>query len=226
MKYDFGNAIDLSHELQNGMPIYPGDPVPEFKRVFTIQDKGANVSSLTLGSHTGTHMDAPLHFIENATSIDRIPISKFVGEALVIDFSFKPQGSGITVEDFANQEIRQDDIVLAYTGCSEKWGDPSVLTSYTYLTPEGAKYLVSKKKIRAFGIDFLSVEKYNTKPAFTHKELLGNNVYIIESISNELKRFVNQRILFIALPIKFKGGDGAPCRALGVPLNKECDFRG
>lgn len=217
--YDFDLAIDLTHELENGMPIYPGDPVPHFKRVFTIQDKGANVSSLTLGSHTGTHMDAPLHFIENAISIDKIPISNFVGEAIVIDFSNKPQGSGITVEDLSKQEIKEGDIVLAYTGCSEKWGDPSVITNYTFLTPEAAKHLVSKQ-IRAFGIDFLSVEKYNAKPADTHKELLGNNVYIIESISRELRRFANQRILFIALPLKFKGGDGAPCRAFGVPMKR------
>ncbi len=199
------------------MPVYPGDPQPSFDRAKTIAKDGVNISDLKLGSHTGTHMDAPLHFVEGGTPVDRIPVSKLFGEALVLDLSYKPIGSGIEAKDLEKAEIHQDDIVLCYTGSSDRWGDPEVNSNFTYLTPEGARYLVSKK-IRAVGIDFLSIEKFHSKSHDTHRELLSNGVFIIESLNKELKRFVGQRILFVCLPLRFKDGDGSPCRALGVPL--------
>ncbi len=97
--YDFDNAVDLTHELANGMPSYPGDPVPSFRRTATIEKDGVNVSMLEMGSHCGTHMDAPSHFVSGGTPIDQIPVKHLIGEAVVGDFSFKKRGSGITSED-------------------------------------------------------------------------------------------------------------------------------
>ncbi|MGI0090933.1 MAG: cyclase family protein [Nitrososphaerales archaeon] len=216
----FSKVVDLTHGLANGMPSYPGDPEPSFKRVSTIEKEGVNVSNLNLGSHTGTHMDAPRHFLKDGTPIDKIPLSKFAGEAIVLDLSFKLVGSGITAQDIEKalkgNKIEEDDIVVFYTGCSDLWGDPKVNSNFTFLTNEGAKYLVSKK-VRAVGIDFLSIEQFHSKTHETHKELLSHGVYIIESLSKELKQFIGQRVLFMAFPIKFEGGDGAPCRAMAVP---------
>lgn len=219
--YMFDKAIDLTHELKNGMPIYPGDPSPSFEPAATLKKDGVNLTRMVLGSHTGTHMDAPKHFVEGGESIDSIPVTQLVGEALVLDFSSKPFGSGITSEELRQKlegVAREGDIILCYTGCSAKWGDPSVNSNYTYLTPEGARYLVSIKA-RAFGIDFLSVEKFHAKSPDTHKQLLSHGVFIIESLSKELAQFLGKRILFISLPIKLSSGDGAPCRALAVPIS-------
>jgi arylformamidase len=221
MEYRFEKAVDLTHGLENEMPIYPGDPRVSFEPAKTIEKDGVNVTKLFMGSHTGTHMDAPSHFIQDAERIDEIPISKLIGEALVLDFSSKPIGSGISATDLRGElegRVREGDFLLCYTGCSERWGDPSLNSNFTYLALDGAEYLVSKK-IRAFGIDFLSVEKFGMIGAPTHKELLSNGVFIIESLSKELKQFCGKRILFISLPMKIQYlGDGAPARAIGVPI--------
>ena len=219
--YQYDHAVDLTQDLANNMPVYPGDPVPTFHRTATIAANGVNLSQLDLGSHTGTHVDAPRHFVERGTTLDRIPVSDFIGEAVVLDLSFKPEGSGITALDLkktlALVDYRPGDAILCYTGCSAKWGDPKVNSNFTYLTPRAAEYIVSKKA-RAFGIDFLSVEKFHSKTHATHKELLSHGIYIVESLNRKLRDFAGERILFIALPIKFKDGDGAPCRALAVPI--------
>lgn len=220
--YSFQKAVDLTQELANGMPVYPGDPQPSFERAKTIPKNGVNISDLKLGSHTGTHVDAPLHFVQGGKSVDQLQVSELIGEAVVADLSFKKIGEGITTQDLKKalegKEVSEGDIVICFTGCSEHWGEEKVNSNFTYLTGEGARYLVSKK-VRGVGIDFLSIEQFHSSTHETHKELLQNGVFIIESLSKELKQFLGQRILFMALPIKFKDGDGAPCRAVAVPIS-------
>jgi arylformamidase len=220
MRYIFEKAVDLTHELHNGMPIYPGDPAPSFVSYATLEKDGVNLTKLTLGSHTGTHIDAPRHFIPNGIGVDQIPASKLLGEAYVCDMSSKPIGSGITGLDLQKNlegKVAEDDIVICYTGCSERWGDQSVSSNYTYLTRNAAEYLVSRK-VRAVGIDFLSVEKFQSSGALAHKTLLRNDIFIIESLSRATKQFVGKRILIICMPIKLQNGDGAPSRVVGVPI--------
>jgi len=222
MRYLFEKAIDLTHELHNGMPIYPGDPSPSFVSYATLEKNGVNLTKLILGSHTGTHIDAPRHFIPDGIGVDEIPPSKLVGEAYVCDLSSKPIGSGITGSDLRKnleEKIAKDDIVVCYTGCSEHWGDEPVSSNYTYLTENAAEYLVSKR-VRAVGIDFLSVEKFRAPNPVAHKALLGNGIFIIESLSRATKQFVGKRILMICMPIKLQNGDGAPSRIIGVPIRE------
>ncbi len=202
------------------MPVYPGDPSPSFDPAATIAKDGVNLTRMTLGSHTGTHMDAPVHFVANGIGIDEIPVSSLIGEALVIDFSAKSIGSGINVDDLKAKldgTLVEGLFVLCYTGSSDHWGDPETNSNFTYLTADGAEYLVGKK-IRAFGIDFLSVEKFHERSAPAHKALLQNGIFIIESLSKELKQFAGKRIFFISLPLKLKLGDGAPCRSIAIPI--------
>jgi kynurenine formamidase len=176
-----------------------------------------------MGSHTGTHLDAPRHFIPHGIGIDKIPPNKLIGEAYVADLSKKPIGSGITSKDLMREleeKIERDDIVVIYTGCSEHWGDKSINRDYTYLTGDAAEYLVSKM-VRAVGIDFLSVEKFKAAEPVVHKTLLSNGIFIIESLSSALKQFVGKRILMICMPIKLLDGDGAPSRVVGVPIRED-----
>ncbi len=186
------------------MPIYPGDPSPSFVSYATLDKNGVNLTKLTLGSHTGTHIDAPRHFIPDGIGVDKIPPSKLVGEAYVCDMSSKPIGSGITGSDLRKNlegKAAEDDIVICYTGCSERWGDES--------------------EVRAVGIDFLSVEKFRAPDPVAHKTLLGNGIFIIESLSRATKQFVGKRILMICMPIKLQNGDGAPSRIIGVPIRED-----
>ncbi|HYU87860.1 MAG TPA: cyclase family protein [Candidatus Bathyarchaeia archaeon] len=221
--YLFEKATDLTHHLRNGMPIYPGDPFPSFEHYSTLQKDGVNLTKITMGSHTGTHLDAPRHFIQDGIGIDKILPNKLIGEAYVADLSRKSIGSGITSQDLKRnleEKISRDDIVVIYTGCSEHWGDESINRDYTYLTGDAADYLVSKK-VRAVGIDFLSVEKFKAPEPVAHKTLLANGIFIIESLSSALKQFVGERILLICMPIKLQDGDGAPSRVVAVPIRED-----
>jgi kynurenine formamidase len=219
----FNKAVDLTHELHNGMPVYPGDPSPSFVSYATLEKDGVNLTKLTLGSHTGTHIDAPRHFIPDGIGIDQISPNKLIGEAYVTDMSSKPIGSAITGQDLRNNlegHVAKDDIVVIYTGCSEHWGEESVRSNYTYLTGDAAEYLVSKE-VRAVGIDFLSVERFRAPDPIAHKTLLGNGIFIIESLSQATKQFVGKRTLMICMPIKLQNGDGAPSRIISVPSSKD-----
>ncbi len=223
MRYIFEKAVDLTHELRNGMPIYPGDPSPSFVSYATLEKNGVNLTKLTLGSHTGTHIDAPRHFIPDGIGIDQIPPNKLIGEAYVTDMSSKPIGSAITGQDLRDNlegHVAEDDIVVCYTGCSEHWGEEPVRSNYTYLTGDAAEYLVSKK-VRAVGIDFLSVERFRAPDPITHRTLLGNGIFIIESLSQATKQFVGKRTLMICMPIKLQNGDGAPSRIISVPIRED-----
>jgi len=205
------------------MPIYPGDPQPSFENYSTLQKDGVNLTKITMGSHTGTHLDAPRHFIRDGIGIDRIPPYKLIGEAYVADLSKKPIGSGITSEDLRREleeKIVMDDIVVVYTGCSKYWGEESINRDYTYLTGDAANYLVSKG-VRAVGIDFLSVEKFKAAEPVVHRTLLGKGIFIIESLSDALKQFVGMKILMICMPIKLRDGDGAPARVVAVPIRED-----
>jgi kynurenine formamidase len=221
-RYRFEEASDLSQLLENGMPIYPGDAVPSFEPYSTLQKNGVNLTRLVLGSHTGTHVDAPIHFIEGGASVDAMPPNAFIGEAIVADVSAREQGSGVVPDDLRStveSQARPGDIVVVFTGCSRRWGDPSLNSNYTYLTGEAADYLVSRK-VRAVGVDFLSVEKYGAKVPVAHRALLGSGVFIIESLGKGLEAFIGARFLLICLPVKLARGDGAPCRAIAVPIDQ------
>lgn len=219
--YLFEMAVDLTHDLERGMLVYPGDPSPSFESFKTIDRDGVNLTKFTMGSHTGTHIDAPKHFLKTGIGIDQIPPAKLVGEAYIGDLSTKRIGSGITSYDLRrlDENIKPDDIVVCFTGCSERWGDDSVAKNYTYLTRDAADYLVSKR-IRAVGIDFLSIERFNDPP-IVHKTLLDNGIFIIESLSNALKNLLGRRVLLICMPIKLKDGDGAPSRVIAIPIRDE-----
>jgi arylformamidase len=219
----FNKAVDLTHELHNGMPVYPGDPSPSFVSYATLEKDGVNLTKLTLGSHTGTHIDAPRHFIPHGIGIDQISPKKLIGEAYVTDMSSKPIGSAVTRQDLRDNlegHVAEDDIVVIYTGCSEHWDDESLRRNYTYLTGDAAEYLVSKK-VRAVGIDFLSVERFRAPDPVAHKTLLGNGIFIIESLSQATKQFVGKRALMICMPIKLQNGDGAPSRIISVPISED-----
>jgi len=209
--------IDISVPLENDMPVYPGDPTPDFKATRTLEEHGVLVTKMQLGTHTGSHMDAPLHFIEGGESIDELDLKKIVTEAIVLDLSNKEMGSAITIEDLEkfSDSIRKGDGVLLFTGTSKLWGDESILRNFTYIDPNAARWLVDKK-VSIVGIDCLSVEKYNADAPETHKTLLSAGIPLIETLSSNLEKIAGERVLLIALPLKIKGRDAAPARVIAI----------
>jgi arylformamidase len=193
---------DLTRIISQDMPVYPGDPQPKFDPHATIKDNNANITRITVGSHTGTHVDAPWHFLQEGNSIDMEPLDKFIGEAAIIDASGK---NSITAEDFSGYDIRSNDIVLMYTGTGER------RTDFAYLDISAAEWMV-EHEVKCVGIDTASVEKYGEKDAPVHKMLLARDIGIIENLAN-LKQFAGSRMFFMCLPLPLKGIDGSPARA-------------
>jgi arylformamidase len=216
---DIGNAIDLTHTVENGMPVYIGDPVPKISRFKRLAKDGVNVSVLKLGSHTGTHVDAPIHFVRGGQAVDELSVESFVGEAAVLDFSGKQAGSAITASDLEghSDEVEKGSIVLLYTGFSKKWKDLRARRKFTYLSGDAAQWL-AEREVKAVGIDYLSVEKFGAKTPIAHVTLLSRGIPIIESLNQNLSRLVGRKVLFVCLPIKIGECDGAPARAMAYPL--------
>lgn len=209
--------IDLSHDIEDKMTVYIGDPSPQIKRVKTIKRDGVNLSTVFLGTHTGTHVDAPIHFIENGYGMDELPLDAIIGYADVLDFSRIPAGSGIGERELKSYSslIREGHIAVLFTGLSEHWDEQKYRRNFTYLEPEGAEWLV-KKKVKAVAIDYLSIEKFRSKDHVTHKILLSNNIPIIESLNSNVKMLIGKEPMMICLPLKLKGADGSPARVIAL----------
>lgn len=206
----FNKIIDLSQIIENNMPYYPGDPEPKIESYKSIQKDGVNIKKLQMGTHTGTHVDAPAHFLEQGKHINELGVLSYSGEGVVINVDGKKE---IDAEDI--DKTVEDKIVLFYTGTSKMWKTGWKMQQFSYLTAEAAETL-AKYKAKAVGIDSPSVESPNSSNGIIHKTLLSNNILIIENISNNVKELINKKFYLLCLPLLVRDGDGAPARVIGV----------
>jgi arylformamidase len=212
---------DLTHLISQDTPIYPGDPQPAFEPYSTIDKDNYNVTRIIIGSHTSTHVDAQKHFMMHGNSIDKEPLSKFIGESIVIDLSEKRNiGEGITCSDLEahSKVIKDNDILLLYTGTSEYWmKDQNIKYDFTYLEPSSAQWIVDHH-IKCVGIDTFSVEKYGSREGLSHKILLSSSVGIIENLNSNLKNLSGKRVFLVCLPLLLEGVDGSPARTIAFEI--------
>lgn len=201
---------DLSLLINADMSVYPGEPQPKFEPVHTIEMDKVNVTKLTFGSHTGTHVDAPLHFLAGGDGIDKVPLGSFIGETAIADVS-KITGGGIAGTDLeaSSTPVRPGDILLLYTGTSKH----AAGADFSYLEPSAAQWVVDRG-LKCIGIDSPSIEKYGSKEGLAHKTLLSNGVGIIENLNSDLKKFAGRRMFLVCLPLFLQGVDAAPSRAV------------
>jgi arylformamidase len=207
---------DLTHLIYPSMPTYPGELQPEFQPFFKLGKDKVNVTKLIMGSHTGTHLDAPRHFISDGNSVDKIPLQKFIGQAIILDMSMKSIGEGITNVDLDtySKVVKAGDIILLYTGTSDHWNnDKNIRHNFTYLEASAAEWIVNHQ-IKCIGIDSFSVEKYGFKDGIAHKMLLSNKISIIENLNSNLKKCLGNRVFIVCLPLFLKGIDGSPARVV------------
>ena len=207
--------IDLTHTITPDTFVYPGSPRPAFSHTRTLTDNGARETLLQIGSHTGTHMDAPRHILPEGCGLDQLPPSQFCGRAAVIDVSHLGAGAVITA-DFLRQQngyLRTADFALFYTGWEKKWGTDAYYEDAFPVPDECAtKYLVSCG-LKGVGTDALSVDTLRNQDFPAHKTLLNGGLVIIESLC--LKKVAGRKdLMFFALPLKFENADGAPVRAI------------
>lgn len=190
--------IDLSYIIKDSMPVFPGDDKVIIEESKVIERDYYNAIYLQTGMHVGTHVDIPKHLINDKRTIDEIPIDRFVGRGVLLDVR------GINIIDYKkeyNQMIRENDIVLFYTGFADLYMEPSkYYDSYPVLSENLTDFLVSKH-IKMIGIDSPSPDK---EPFNIHKTLLKNNIYIIENLTNLEELIYIDGFTVYAVPLKIK----------------------
>lgn len=195
--------IDLSVALNEQTPIYPGDPATKIEPAGVLAKDGYCDHYISVGTHVGTHIDAPKHMLEDGVSLDKIPIEQFVGRGCYVDVT---DGNFDSVK---NTDIQAGDIVLLHTSMSDRYHDAVYFEEYPAMSDEVANYLASKK-VKMVGVDACSVDNKDGFPI--HKILLGGNVLIIENLTN-LSKLAGKRFDVYALPINLQI-DGAPARVI------------
>lgn len=214
--------VDLSVSLENGMMYYPGDPVPEISPALTLEKDGCRVKKLSIGSHTGTHIDAPSHFVREGKNIEQIELTKCMGKAAVVNLTNLDPCHKITLKDVKEQlpKAGEVQVILLHTEWTEKYGTEEFFL-HPYLSKEVAEEFVSLR-IQAVGVDMLNVdytcregELYTEDSTEVHQVLLGNEVVIVENLTNiGAIDFSNPYVMFV--PLKISGADGSPVRAVAV----------
>jgi len=204
---------DVSVPIRDGGLVYPGNPEINISLQQSIAlGAGANVSNVSFGSHTGTHVDAERHFFDQGKGVDQIPLETLMGPAIVLEYG--PETTAVTRSDLATHQLAGVERVLLKTRNSTYLTqDPTFHKDYTYLAPDGAEYLVGLG-VKLVGIDYLSIEQFHSGHHRTHLTLLGAHVIIVEGLN--LVDVPAGRYNFYCLPIKLAGCDGAPARAVLV----------
>jgi len=203
---------DISQSLYPGRPGWPGDtPVAIHTLASLAAGDAANVSALTLSSHSGTHVDPPAHFIPNGQTVDRLELSALVGRCWVADLTGRPR---ITAAELERLSLPPGvERLLLKTDNSARWATATTFfPDYVALTPDAAEWVVARG-VRLVGIDSLSIELYHSDPAHpTHHRLLTAGVSIVEGLL--LSGIAPGVYTLVCLPLKIANGDGAPARAI------------
>lgn len=208
------NVIDLTHNIENGMMIYPGDPEISITEGLTHERDYCHVDRLQLNTHVGTHIDAPLHFLPEGRPITAFPADAFLKRGVAIDLTFKKPQERITAQDLRFARIEHGCAVVLVTGWYRSFGTKDYL-KHPYLSKDAAEYLV-KQGVSIVAVDFLNVDQTFGKAWDAHTVLLRNETLIVENLNNTLLLDFDKSYLFSFLPLKILGTDGSPVRAVAI----------
>ena len=231
-----GRIVDLSHEFSHETIYWVTAKQFELDTVFNGRtDKGFyySANNFTTAEHGGTHIDAPIHFSEHSQTVDEIPLENLIGSAIKINVSSKALNKPdyqISIEDFTSWEtqegmqIPEGSIVLLQTGFSQFYpdkikylgtdqrGEEAVkLLHFPGLSPEASEWLIKNRNIHSIGIDTASIDYGQSQSFGTHVNLMSQNISAFENLTN-LEKLPNKGFYIVALPMKIKGGSGAPLR--------------
>jgi len=196
--------IDLSVLVDKQTPVYPGDPATKIEPAGVLAKDGYCDHYISIGTHVGTHIDAPMHMLEGGKSLDQIPLDQFVGNGKVI----KINGNNFDVVKSAG--IQEGDVVLFNTGMSKKYYDKEYFEEYPAMSEAVANYLV-ETKVKMVGLDTGSADNQDGFPI--HKILLSGNVLIIENLTNLDQLEDKEEFKIYALPLKLNI-DASPARVI------------
>jgi kynurenine formamidase len=205
-------VIDFTHPLHPGMPVFPGEPGPAFRNIAEMGNQGYRVKWLEMGSHSGTHMDAPAHLISDGKTLDQLPVSHFSGKATIL--AIPPDTRQISI-DFVRQfagSIGKADYILLNTGWSRHWGEESYFRDFPVLSEEAASWLVSHS-LKGVGMDTISADPVESSALTIHRIILNAGMVIIENLCFP-ERSYPENLFFCCFPLKITEADGSPVRAM------------
>ncbi|MGD9127255.1 MAG: cyclase family protein [Planctomycetia bacterium] len=209
--------IDLSHPLEHGQPVFPGDPEIEVVECGDLASCGYHITRLGMSTHQGTHLDAPFHFYDDGATVDQIPLEKLYGPAMLVDLAAGdelPSKTPITVDMLTPHESKFSPgaKVVCRTGWDRKFGTPEFFTDGPSFTIEAIQWITARR------IDLLGMDMPSPSEAWqeAHQTLLkpGAEIVIVESMAN-LDRLPEQFMLAV-FPLRITGRDGSPVRAVGI----------
>ncbi len=208
-------VIDLTHTISEDMPVFPGDPAPVFKPASSYDADGFRETLLTLGTHTGTHVDAPAHLFADQTTLDQLPVEHFIGKALVIDCRDVQEGQPISLERVhaADEKVRQADFLLFNLGWDKYWKTPAYFGNYPCLDDEVLDFVLAGN-YKGIGFDVMGLDPIEDDNLPRHKKLFRQHDIInIENLKN-LDLCGNDLFWFSCFPLKIANADGSPVRAV------------
>ena len=195
--------LDLTIPLNNKTPIYPGDPQVAIEQGTFLEKDQFVMHKLALGTHTGTHIDAPMHMLKNGKTLEEMPLNSFFGKGICVDVS-----TNYSIETLKKYTIEKDDIVLLYTGWEDKRNTPEYFEKFPPIPVAVCNYFI-EKGIKLLGTDSPSADDI---PFTSHKLLLQNNILIVEALIN-LKQLIGKNFTITALPLRLSL-DGSPVRVI------------
>lgn len=207
---------DVTVQLRPGMPTWPGEDGVELRPVKRIADGDpANVHTLGMGIHTGTHVDAPRHFVDGARTAESLSLDVLVGPCLVADVAGAPDVSAAELEALFPAGTAAPERLLLRTrnssGPSPAWADDAFREDYAAIGHDAARWLV-ERGVRLVGVDYLSVEPYRAEEPVTHRTLLGAGVTIVEGL--DLRSIAPGAYRLHCLPLLLRDAEGAPARVV------------
>lgn len=210
--------LDLTLEISNKLPSFPGSPRPQFISWADKKSDGYNLELIFFSSHSGTHLDAPYHFVEKGLGIDKIPLSKLITKAVLCRAKKGPDEI-ITQKDIVdfetkNGKISANSAVVFETGWSNNLTKKDYFTRNPGLSKTAAKYLI-EKEVSLVGIDSPSIDMGKDPKFSAHHTLLKRGVLILENLCN-LNKIPRSNFKLIVLPLKLRGATGSPVRAVAI----------
>lgn len=206
--------VDLSFDIYDRAPTFGTDPKVAVIEHSRIEGLGYNITQLLMSTHTGTHLDAPFHFLDDGRTVDRLDLRRGFGPARVLDFRHKSAKEEIAVAELEScvDAIGSGSRLIFWTGWDRVFPDPRYFTDMPALSVEACRYL-AEHGVACVAIDTPSVNASDYATA--HRLLLGAEVLIVECLRG-LERLQTDRVILCALPLRIRGRDGSPCRAVAL----------
>lgn len=209
------NVIDLTHTIQENMPVYPGTDPPRLIPANSYEKDGFKETLMQMYTHTGTHMDPPAHLYAGRTTLDQFPPEQFIGKALVIDCSALHEGEAITMQQIEpyGAEVRKADFLLFRLGWDKHWGTEAYFGDYPCIDEEVLDYIIAGN-YKGIGFDVIGLDPIADAALTRHNKLFASrDIVNIENLKN-LELCGDGLFWFSCFPLKIADSDGAPIRAV------------